>query len=65
MLYVIDLSFLTGAATGWEKVWRAASWASLRSGDDFYHELSVSTHVIFSQTSSLISNKVRRIRELC
>ncbi len=28
---------------GWEKVWRAASWAQLGNASQFYHELTVST----------------------
>lgn len=30
------------ADSGWEKVWRAASWAQLGNATEFYHELSVS-----------------------
>ncbi|KAF8157029.1 glycoside hydrolase family 95 protein [Crassisporium funariophilum] len=33
--------------SGWEKVWRAASWAQLGDSSRFYHELSLATYENF------------------
>ena len=37
------------ADAGWGKVWRAACWAQLGNASEFYHELTVGSHVYRAQ----------------